>query len=155
MTAKKAYSIPTPDGDPFLKEFDRIDFSDAFKVHVKAQTFSSAQEVIDTLLKKSPAWITSAMKVRNQAVQLIGLKTESASGFIRTKQINSNSIQLSGLDKHLDFACLVQLDSSDAEQTISLKTIVKIHNMTGKLYFSIVQHIHPKVVCSLLNSLNR
>jgi hypothetical protein len=155
MTPKKAYSVPILKDDPFLKEFDRIDFSDEFRIHVKAHTFTSAQEVIDTLLKKSPHWISWAMKMRNQAVQLVGLKTENSSEFIQTKQINPNSIQLSGFDKHLDFACLVQLDSSNADQTVSLKTIVKIHNLTGKLYFAIVQHIHPKVVCSLLNSLIR
>ncbi len=155
MTPKKAYSVPILNHDPFLKEFDRIDFSDAFKVHVEAHTFSSVQEVIDTLLKKSPDWISWAMKLRNQAVQLVGLKTENSSDFIQTKQIDQNSIQLSGFDKHLDFACLVQLDNSNADQTVSLKTIVKTHNMTGKLYFAVVQHIHPKVVCSLLNSLNR
>ncbi len=155
MTPKKAYSIPISNDDPFLKQFDRVDFSDAFIVYVNAHAFSSADDVMDTIVKKSSDWISWAMKLRNQAVQLIGLKTESTADFIQTKHIDSNSIQLSGFDKHLDFSCLIQLSSSATDQTVTLKTIVKIHNMTGKLYFSIVQHIHPKVVCSLLNSLSR
>lgn len=155
MISKKAYSIAILDQDPFLKQFDRIDFSDAFMVHIKANTFSSAHEAIDVLLKKSPDWINWAMMLRNQTAQLIGLKTESTNDFIQRKQIDTNSIQLSGYDKHLDFSCLIQLKNSEVDQTVSIKTIVKTHNIAGKLYFSFVRHIHPKVVCSLLNSLNR
>lgn len=154
MKLKKAHSVSISPTDPFLKEFDRIDFHDAFVVEVKLDTFTDVQDVLDTLQNKSPAWIDWAMKLRNQVVQLIGLKTENSTDFIKKIPIDSTTVQLSGFDRHLDFSCLIQLNTSNSYQTVSLKTIVKTHNLTGKIYFGIVQHVHPKVVCSLLNSLS-
>jgi|GEM_PF-3204448 hypothetical protein len=61
----------------------------------------------------------------------------------------AHSVSISPTDPFLE-----DFDRIDFHDAFSLKTIVKTHHLTGKIYFGIVQHVHPKVVCSLLNSLS-
>ena len=90
----------------------KIDFVDTFATtnHV-----NSIEEITKMVFDNPPSWVIRIMKLRNQLVRLVGLKTEiphdsqnglkvgSYLGFFKIYKITENEIVMGSDDSHLDF----------------------------------------------------
>ena len=137
------------------------DFSDAFRLTLDAAHLdapSATRRVLD-----HPAdWIVSLMKLRNALVSPFGLKhgpgDRAGKAGIRFPIISESPqrVVLGMNDRHLDFRLVVDVSDPDAErQTITATTLVRTHNVAGKLYLAAVMPFHRMIVPRMLASVEQ
>lgn len=111
------------------------------------------------------------MLLRNKVVRLFGLKdlgglggfdaSKPASAYLPGDRVGiftlisctSNEVLLGDSDKHLDVVLAVFRHPSVAEsvQTISITTVVHVHNWLGRLYMLPVKPMHKLIAPAVLN----
>ncbi|MDR0849657.1 MAG: DUF2867 domain-containing protein [Propionibacteriaceae bacterium] len=93
------------------------------------------------------------MKIRDAVVRPFGLAVSSS----RPKEMklmfpilseDTDEVILGAEDKHLTFAVGVTI----ANNTVSISTLVTIHNTLGKLYWAVVRLFHPVLVRATLRA---
>jgi hypothetical protein len=117
---------------------------------------------ITTQIFKMPQWIMALMKIRNGIVKLFGLRTGenenvkeavyypvgSKAGYFTVTARNVNEIVMGEDDRHLYFRASVLIDRE--QSFIYLITIVRFHNVWGRIYFLPVKPFHRLIIKSLL-----
>ena len=145
-------------------------FHDCYVVSVPDAT-PAALEYFLTALANTPPWVNSLMALRNKIVRFVGLKDlgglgdlnplKPASAYALGDRVGSftlisnspNEALLGDRDKHLDVALSVYkhpLDQSGA-QSISVTTVVHIHNLLGRIYMLPVMPMHKLIAPAVLN----
>lgn len=121
-------------------------------------------------------WISRLFSARNNIVKLFGLKIANNEAD-RQKQLdsfeceigqkvglfsvfarNENEVIIGEDDKHLDFRVSLFLKKSffteESEQKqLIITTVVKFHNIYGRIYFLVVRPFHKLVVVSILKKI--
>ena len=137
------------------------DYIDSY--FIKKETNASIDQITREAFR-SPQWTVNLMKLRNTIVKVFGLKTSDlianeadyypigsrAMAFTVVNR-NENEIVMSENDKHLLFYVSVFHDK--ANSLIYITTIVKFHNIWGKLYFLPVKPFHRLIVKSCTKKL--
>jgi hypothetical protein len=118
---------------------------------------------VDTLAKllfaDPPVWFTILLAIRDRVMTLFGVKashTLSAGEHIAFFPVLSRSadeIVLGADDHHLDFRVSVLLRSTD--RTLVATTVVRCHNLLGRLYLAVILPFHVLVVTDALRRLRR
>ena len=86
------------------------------------------------------------LKLRDMIVKPFGLKT-GISFDDKIKEQNTNEIILGAEDKHLSFyISLFCSEINSGKQTVSVSTIVKYNNFSGRIYFSAIWIFHKILV---------
>jgi hypothetical protein len=148
-----------PDKSIISNGFGKINYCDSYRI-VK-QTNETVDE-ITTQIFKMPQWIMALMKIRNGIVKLFGLRTGnsenvkeaacypvgSKAGYFTVIERNVNEIVMGEDDRHLYFRTSVLVDRE--QSFIYLTTIVRFHNVWGKIYFLPVKPFHRLIIKSLL-----
>jgi hypothetical protein len=148
-----------PDNSIILNGFGRTDYGDSYRI-VK-QTNETVDE-ITTQFFKVPRWAIVLMKIRNNVVKIFGLKTGknenvnevacypvgSKAGYFTVTARNANEIVMGENDRHLCFRASVLVDRE--QSFIYLTTIVRFHNIWGRIYFLPVKPFHRLIIKSLL-----
>ena len=117
-----------------------------------------------------PKWFKILFFLRNYIVGFVGLKTgkidinyelpkkhnikqgQSLGDFlIVIKEENHLIAELR--DKHLDFRFSINISFKEGKANVLLKTIVKINNFFGRLYFFIIKPFHRLIVTNILKKL--
>jgi hypothetical protein len=110
--------------------------------------------------EKMPRWIGGLMALRNLLVRPFGLKSEpeaasQGSGRVGIFPIISNSPEQSILgldDRHLDFRIVVETESlPDSRTAVRMMTLVKRHNLPGRLYLAVIMPFHKLIVKTALS----
>ena len=152
-------------------------FHDCYVISVPYSTHTALSYFL-TALEKTPAWVNSLMGLRNKIVRLVGLKdlgglgqlspSKPASAYAPGDRVGiftliSNSPDealLGDRDKHLDVVLSIYkhpLGQGDV-QSISVTTVVHIHNLLGRIYMLPVTPLHrliaPAMLTRLLNAQN-
>jgi len=114
---------------------------------------------------KIPSWVNFLMASRNIIVSMFGLKNIGRIGDIKTNihineyqvgdsvgiftllYLSDREVILGDSDKHLDVNVSVYTEMNQAH-TISISTVVHVHNFLGKLYMFFVKPIHKIIVPS-------
>jgi hypothetical protein len=147
-----------PDKSIISNGFGKINYCDSYRI-VK-QTNETVDE-ITTQIFKMPQWIAVLMKIRNAIVKLFGLRAGenvkeaacypvgSKAGYFTVTERNVNEIVMGEDDRHLYFRASVLVDRE--QSFIYLTTIVRFHNVWGKIYFLPVKPFHRLIIKSLLN----
>ncbi len=139
-----------PEGSIIADGFGRVDYSDAFGV--SKATDDSIGEITSAIFDV-PGWVKGLMKIRDSVTSIFGLKSgkelrpEGTTYFGMVLQ-NENEIVMGESDKHLDFRTSVFADR--ANEVIYLTTIVRFHNIWGRVYFFFVKPFHKMIIKSLL-----
>ena len=134
------------------------DFSDAFRLTTTAAHLD-APAATRRVLDHPADWIVGLMTLRNALVSPFGLKHGPGDGArkagIRFPVISETPqrVVLGMDDKHLDFRLVVDVSDPAAErQTITATTLVRTHNVAGKLYLAVIMPFHRMIVPSMLAS---
>ncbi|MCB1423405.1 MAG: DUF2867 domain-containing protein [Nitratireductor sp.] len=131
------------------------DWADAWQAEVK-QSFTSAREAAEAIIENFPAWTGAMMALRQILVAPFGLKGRPGSGDrIGIFPVVSESRQqlVAGFnDRHLDFRIVVDLEeqAGKPEQAVTLTTVIKRHNLLGRIYLVAVMPFHRAIISTAL-----
>jgi hypothetical protein len=103
-------------------------------------------------LDSMPRWVAAAMGLRQVLVPLIGVPRAPRDTFKVTDQLGEEAL-IFVRDKHLNFAAAVGVDP--VSRLIRVTTAVELKGWRGKLYFGLVQPVHPIVVNAMLRKATR
>ncbi|UKA49158.1 DUF2867 domain-containing protein [Arthrobacter sp. FW305-123] len=103
-------------------------------------------------LDSMPRWVSAAMGLRQALVPLIGVPKAPRDTFKVTDQSGEEAL-IYVRDKHLNFAAAVGVDP--VSRLIRVTTAVELKGWRGKLYFAVVQPVHPLVVNAMLKKATR
>lgn len=110
------------------------------------------------MLGHPPVWVEMLMSIRNRIVALFGLKKaelgvddgEQVGGFPVVYE-RPERVVLGFDDSHLDFRIVVDVEpEGEAGSRISVTTLVKRHNLFGRLYIAVVTPFHRLIVRTTL-----
>ncbi|MET2830159.1 DUF2867 domain-containing protein [Mesorhizobium shangrilense] len=119
----------------------------------------TAHGAAEHTLGRAPRWISRLTQLRNLAVRPFGLKTgaepdmlpESRIGIFPLISQAPGRVVLGLDDRHLDFRMLVEVkDLGAGRQEVAVSTIVKTHNLLGRMYLAVVKPFHRIIVPAML-----
>jgi hypothetical protein len=154
----KVYSIDPP--ARAVEILPGAGFQDAFGVSVDDNSLT-ARQAAEAIFGQPPNWIRGLMTMRNRIVAPLGLKRPNpnerrSSGRVGIFPILSDSESriVGGLDDiHLDFRVVVDVLTDREANFITLTTLVRTHNLLGRLYLVCVIPFHRMIVQALLRRL--
>lgn len=144
-------------------------FYDCYIISVPDHTNTALGHFL-TALANTPSWIKLLMALRNKIVRFIGLKdlggleelnpSKPASAYMPGDRVGiftliSNSEHealLGDSDKHLDVVLSVYMHpvGQDDVQSVSVTTVVHIHNLLGRIYMLPVTPLHKLIAPTIL-----
>lgn len=138
------------------------DWADSYEIMVFSR-MTDAEQAAREALGPMPVWAKQLLWLRNRLVGWVGLKpalahpTDSGSPMIGPFPIvrnTANEIVLGFDDRHLDFRIVINLaEAAGGAQHVRATTLVKRHNLSGRLYLAAVMPFHKLIVKSTLNGL--
>lgn len=144
-------------------------FHDCYSIAV-ADSARTALDYMLTALANTPPWIGSLMALRNTLVRLVGLKdlgrmnalspSKPASAYVPGDRVgiftlmsnSPNEALLGDCDRHLDVVLSVYTHPSGPAgvQSVSVTTVVHIHNLLGRIYMLPVAPLHRIIAPAVL-----
>jgi hypothetical protein len=132
-------------------------FSDAFSVVLDSAALD-ARQAAEKMLGHQPRWIEGLMALRHRLVAPFGLKTSAPTGPGAADTIGIFPIVSDAPDRlvagfndsHLDFRVVVEVATSGQSQRVTATTLVRTHNMLGRVYLAIILPFHRLIVRALL-----
>jgi hypothetical protein len=128
---------------------------DAYRLVVD-DAMLDARLAADRIFGRVPWWIATLLGVRNRLVAPFGLKTsvdEAAQriGFFPVIAQAPHRVLLGFDDKHLDFRVAVDVTPlAHARHEVTVTTLVRTHNLLGRIYLAVVLPFHAVVVPAML-----
>ncbi|MEP3435548.1 MAG: DUF2867 domain-containing protein [Hoeflea sp.] len=135
------------------------DWADCFEVRV-ARPGLNAETAARLAFEQMPKWVDRLMALRNLVVWPFGLKGDpdgAAAGMARVGMFpvisnDPGEIVLGFDDRHLDFRIVVQTAAwGDHETSVRLMTLVRRHNLLGRVYLAAIMPFHKLIVASTLS----
>jgi hypothetical protein len=124
-----------------------------------------------SVISRTPGWIDFLMQLRNKLVAQFGLKDMGAlsgidlskpahayrigdqAGIFKLLEIHEHEVILGEVDKHLDVKLSVAKHSTRAVVTVSVSTVVHVHNTLGRVYMFFVTPAHRIIAPATLAKL--
>jgi hypothetical protein len=133
-------------------------FRDAYSITIDDDALDArlAAERMLALLAHGPRWIDILLALRNLIVAPFGLKTSAPLGAVDLIGIFPVVSQtpdrlVAGFDdRHLDFRVVVDVTSAAHGQRVTATTLVKTHNLLGRVYLAIILPFHRLIVRRML-----
>lgn len=169
-------AIPLPPDSLIARVFPRIDYADAFSSPLRAPG-ASLDDAFKAFFRSAPAWLMGLMDLRDRAARIIGLKTSQGGsaanreralkemriepgvsvGIFHIHGRSGNEVLAGEDDKHLDFRASVLLGETrpDGTRELAVATVVRIHNLLGRVYFGVVRPIHRFIVPVMIKAMVR
>ena len=153
----KPVAVPAQTPNPFLPG---ANWADAFEIETH-QDFGDMRSLAEQTVGTMPGWARGLLRVRNVIVAPFGLKPDGlneAKGSVDCVDIfpildeNKDRIVLGLDDWHLDFRIVVDRIQTDRGFRIRATTLVKRHNIFGRVYIAIVTPFHRIIVQSVLKN---
>ncbi len=132
--------------------------TDSFAVALPPGAPADVDTLATLLFADPPLWFTILLAIRDRVMTLFGVKashTLSAGEHIAFFPVLSRSadeIVLGADDRHLDFRASVLLRT---DRTLVATTVVRCHNLLGRLYLAAILPFHILVVNDALRRLRR
>ncbi|WP_027572404.1 DUF2867 domain-containing protein [Bradyrhizobium sp. WSM1743] len=154
MIAKVREVTPNVDADAVLAG---AQFIDAFRVEIGAVTVD-AREACVRMVLHGPRWIDVLLRLRNILVTPFGLKTSGEGarapyGLIGLFPVVSETPErlVAGFnDAHLDFRLVVDVAGDGASRRVTSTTLVRTHNLLGRIYLALIMPFHKLVVRGMM-----
>ena len=132
---------------------DGAQFADASCV-TPSRRPANARAAAERMFSGSPPWVDRLMALRNLMVRPFGLKpgrppTSGADSVGMFPVVSQSADRLvAGFDdKHLDFRVVVDLSGEGA---VTVATLVRINNLLGRAYLTVIMPFHRLIVRSML-----
>lgn len=140
------------------------DWADSFEIAISSR-MTDAEDTARQALGPMPGWGRLLLSVRNRLVAWVGLKPAAASpsgngsemiGPFPIVHKTADEVVLGFNDRHLDFRIVINLfEGAGNTQRVRVTTLVKRHNLGGRLYLAAVMPFHKLIVKSTLKGLGR
>jgi hypothetical protein len=134
-------------------------FADAYTLTVEDPALD-ARGAAERMFNTLPRWISGLMAVRNFVVALFGLKTSTPRktardvvGFFPVISQSPDRLVAGFDDKHLDFRVVVDVVPAGEVRRVTTTTLVRRHNLSGRLYLAVVLPFHRIIVPSMMRQL--
>lgn len=152
-------------------------FFDAYTVADPHPSASALQTWLD-VVARTPRWTQQLMALRNQMVRWVGLKdlgqlhdahpiasgasprdassyrTGDRVGIFLIRHLSDTEVVMGQDDKHLDVqVSLTKQRTGDGPATVTVSTVVHIHNTMGHAYMAVVTPFHRRIVRAMLHRL--
>jgi hypothetical protein len=143
--------------DPALRTLlPGADFADAFALAVPGKL--NASEASRRVMGRTPSWAARLMAVRDCLVTPFGLKTSAQHvnpnvdrvGFFPVVEADDSHVVLGFPDRHLDFRVVVATEPRHDETLITVTTLVRTHNLLGRVYLACIKPFHRLIVPAML-----
>jgi hypothetical protein len=135
------------------------DWADCFETRVNRPGLT-AEAAAREAFERMPKWVDWLMALRNLMVRPFGLQGDpeaAAAGAPRVGMFpvirnEPDEIVLGFDDRHLDFRIVVQTEALNHQQTsVRMMTLVKRHNLLGRVYLAVIMPFHKLIVASTLS----
>ena len=155
MSAGRTETATVPgDAGSVLPAFD---FADAYAVSVTGAPLDALSAAMRAF-SRAPRWIGALMALRNVLVTPLGLVTASTRALASRRRVgwfpvideNPHRVVLGLDDRHLDFRILMDVAGDNGRQRVTATTLVRTHNLTGRLYLAAVMPFHRIIVPAML-----
>lgn len=133
--------------------------ADSFAITLPPAAPTDIDTLATLLFADPPVWFTILLAIRDRVMTLFGVRashTLSAGEHIAFFPVLSRSaheIVLGADDRHLDFRASVLLRRAD--NVLVATTVVRCHNLLGRLYLATILPFHILVVTDALRRLRR
>lgn len=136
-------------------------WADAFEVSTHLD-FATMREIAYTTVGTSPTWAKRLFKIRNFIVAPFGLKPDGKTDAPRSEtrisifpilQESEDSIVLGMDDIHLNFRIIIERFAIGGGFRIRVTTLVRRHNILGKVYITLITPFHKLIVASGMRNL--
>jgi hypothetical protein len=159
--------VVIPENSKVTRALRRVDFGDAYQVSLTRSSLS-VEEMYRAIFGYWPTWIRVLMHLRGLVV-LFGLRHPTDAelkakaehsfdqsryrvgqrvGIFRIQSIEPHELIVGDNDKHLDFRIAVY----KTPQTVTVATVVEIHNTLGRLYMLVVKPFHRLIVRTMVEN---
>lgn len=150
LVVEQRVTLPHPD-------LPEADWADSYSVRLDRKDLVP-MEVASELMGRAPRWVGVLLKIRNRIVGLFGLKSaeleltdQDRIGGFPVIDHDSERVLLGFDDRHLDFRIIVAVEvEGNGHQHVSLTTLVKRHNLFGRIYILVVTPFHKLIVKTFL-----
>lgn len=168
-----AQSVEIPSNSMLQNSLSSAYFFDCYAIDLPFDTRSPFELYLD-MIARVPRWIDYLMVLRNKIVARMGLKdvgvlghnsSSKASaeycigeqiGIFKLLENRADEAVLGETDKHLDVHISVIKQVHNARMTVSVSTVVHVHNWLGRVYMLFVAPAHrliaPTTVTQLVTS---
>lgn len=169
-TSAKASAVPT--GSLVSRLVPGSDFHDAWSATAADPALSALGQYLKAAAA-TPGWVSACMALRNRAAAAVGLKDLGALGaFDRAKPEQAygpgdrigiftllentfDEVLLGDRDKHLDVTVSVhRQELAPSAVLVTITTVVKVHNLLGRLYMLPVKPMHRIIAPSVLGAVS-
>ena len=152
---------PQVDAAPLLSG---AQFIDAFRIDVAGKAID-ARSAAERMMSKSARWIETLLSLRNMIVAPFGLKTSGQNerppretiGLFPILTQTPDRLVAGFNDKHLDFRVVVDVATSqagsDSGQQVTATTLVRTHNLFGRIYLAVIMPFHRLIVPAMLRKI--
>ena len=150
LVVEQRVTLPHPD-------LPEADWADSYSVRHDRNDLEP-MEVAGELMGRAPRWVGVLLKIRNVIVGFFGLKSaeleltgQDRIGGFPVLTHDDRHVLLGFNDKHLDFRIIVAVEAEgNGHQHVSLTTLVKRHNLFGRIYILVVTPFHKLIVKTFL-----
>lgn len=146
-------------------------FHDAWSINAAEPSLDPLSQFL-RVAKTTPAWIDSAMKLRNRFVSLFGLKNLGGLSEINPSKAateyqlgdrvgiftllakSETEVLLGDSDKHLDVVVSLhqRRSAQPSETVVTVTTVVKVHNWLGRIYMAPVRPAHRVIAQAMVRA---
>jgi hypothetical protein len=138
-------TVPVPETPLLATALPRVDFADAYAVRLTPGVTTDPQVWADAIFHDPPTWVVALLGLRQALAGPAGIERGSSSSFATVAR-DDHEVLLGSDAGHLDFRVSVRV----ADDQVTATTVVRRHNRRGRLYFALVEPIHPYVVRAML-----
>lgn len=165
-----ATSIPLPAQSRIASFYAKTDLADAYAIELPDHASGRPEELARFVFSHLPPWMRRLMRLRDALVGGFGLKTaaklqsmsdeelERRVGIFHVYDSGPDEIVFGEDDRHLNFRlsllCRPASPTSSARQVV-LSTVVRCHNVWGRLYLAVIAPFHRRIARSSLNNAAR
>ncbi len=160
----RVIEVTVPEASKIWQAVSKVYFADAYQVRLSRPTLS-VEDAYAAILGHMPQWAKALMTVRGWAVAPFGLKHPNAerspgaryqvgqrAGLFTIQSIDPHEVIAGDDDKHLDFRVSVYKAAPAGAETVTVSTVVEIHNMLGRVYIAIIKPFHRLIVRSMVQN---
>ncbi|MFW5330738.1 DUF2867 domain-containing protein [Hydrogenophaga sp. ZJX-1] len=160
-----------PVGSRIAGRLEGADFFDAWAIDATDPSLSALRQFLKAV-QSTPRWVDACMRLRNRAVQLVGLKNlgdlsgvnpakpdadyrpGDRVGIFTLFENSPDEVLLGDRDKHLDVVISVHCARPTGEPVrVTVTTVVHTKNRLGRLYMLPVKPMHRLISPSVLRAI--
>lgn len=165
---RKVMKVEIPEASKIKGAVRVVDFGDAYLATL-TDAQMSVQDIYVAVFGDGPKWVGHLMNLRGRIAAVVGLKHPTDGipvdavdadgkkfqvgtrvGFFTVQSVDPGELIVGDDDNHLNFRISIFKSSLHGEHTVTLSTVVEIHNMLGKIYMLVVKPFHKWISRTML-----